>query len=1303
MKSFHRVCVFVLLGVLFVSLIVSGTALKNKEDPGLKMSGKLREHLNSLDGEETVEVIVKLREDTAPSNGLLGIQSGTDPAEQVSSRIKQSGGKINHKYNLVAGVSADLPASSLEDLASDPGVERVYLRKKYQIFRSDGIPLINADTASGNYSVNGSGINISILDTGVFNHTEFLSPERIVKEKCFCMTSDMGNGGCCPPDYYNESDNATDDHSHGTHVTGIAAGEGGGGYGLGVAPEANIFSVKVCNVTGWCDDGDIIRGLEWSIQNGANIISISLGDYVNNSCYEDALPTWVDNTTESGVLVVVAAGNCGPSGDAKCPSKGNETITTPACSKRALSVGATDDSDNLAGFSSRGATLDNRTKPDLSAPGVGIWSTVLNDAYNTKQGTSMATPFVTGAAALLMERYLLDRGELPDPDLLKAILIASADASNMKSAGYSQRNNFYGSGRLDVQAALDIMNYTKNMSLTQGETDYFILNATSGEASAVLYWPENESFSNDLDLFLNNGTTHSVPTDSNDSIEGVILDTPGLFITVTINGTAVSGSQEYFLASNMEILEDSQPPAWSGNQSNTTSTYSPGNTSLFNITWTDDFAMGIVFIEGNWSGSDQNYTMTNISGTYHYNTTLPAGDFFWRSHARDSSHNWNTSDTWYFSVSRAVPNLTLLLDGIDGNLSINQSGSANMTAYLSIPGNLSLYINSSLVDSGPSPLENVSVFPGSGLLNITAVFGGDQNYSQADATHWLQVNDTSPPNISSVLVFPPLILEGEDIQVTATVNDSGLSSVWYNISNQSWYETVPAGNTSNLNSTYNTSNLTTGSYSLVIYANDTSGQEGNDSSGFSISDQTNLTFTVLDTQDNLTNASSITILYNGTAYPINTTENTSSLSLSIPSGTWDLSVVQTSLNSTLFGVNLSGNFTGNITTEATVDTSGATLPSQSTFVKSILLETGMGFDSVSLSFPYNDSSFTNESRATVYACHDWNITTGTCSLSWENITGNSSIDTTNDTVTISSQNLSVFSLSESHTCGDGIIDSGESCDGADLDGESCTSLEYTGGTLACSGSCTFDTSGCTSGDSDPGNGGGSYSPGLTRRLGVISYPASLEALLGEDKDFSVTVKNTGQANLSDVQLHVSADCGNCTFTVYPSRILLLETGKSQELSVKLSVAGEDTPGNYTIEYITSSGNTWNQTEGELMIRPCTLDSTRCSGSGVEVCNESGWEPLKECQYGCFEGECKAAGTSQILGDGECIANETICSDNLLLTCDPELGIWIQKESCASCVDGQCMKGPDTTTLIIIAVVILIALFFMYRTYSDRDE
>jgi subtilisin family serine protease len=1304
--------VFALLIVLSISLIVSGDALKSREDPSLKMSGKLRAHFNSLENKEkTVEVIVKLREEPAPSGGLLAIQSQKTPGDSVSERITRSGGRINHRYDIFSGLSADLPASSLEDLASDPSVERVYLRKKYQIFRADGIPLINADSASGNYSVNGSGINISILDTGIFNHSEFQTPDRIAKEKCFCMTSDMGAGGCCLPNYTNETDNATDDHSHGTHVAGIAAGEGGGGYGQGVAPEANIFAVKVCNVTGWCDDGDIIRGIEWSIQNSANIISMSLGDFVNNNCYEDALPTWVDNTTESGVLVVVAAGNCGPdSGSPYCPSKGSETITTPACAKRALSVGASDGSDGLEGYSSRGATKDNRTKPDLTAPGGTetvdeIWSTVLNNGYNDKYGTSMATPFVAGAAALLMERYLLDKGTLPYPDLVKTILIASADTSGMKAAGYSQRNNLYGSGRLDVQEALDIMNYTRNMSISQAETDYFILNATPGEARTVLYWPENETFSNDLDLFLNNGTVYSNPTDSNDSIEAVILDTPGGFISVTINATSVSGFQGYFLASNMEILEDTQAPAWSGNQSSTASTYSPSNLSLFNITWSDDFVMGEAYIEGNWSGSGQNYTMTNISGTYHYNTTLPAGDFYWRSHARDSSHNWNTSGTWYFTVSKASPNLTLLLNGTDSGLSINQSNYANMSAYLSVPGNLSLYINSTLTDSGTSPLENISAFPDPGLYNITAYFNGSQNYSASSSTHWLQVNDTSPPQISSVLIFPPHILEGEDIQVTALVNDSNLSSVWYNISNQTWSEIVPAGNSSDLNSTYNTSNLTTGSYSIVIYANDTSGTAGSNSSGyFTISEPSNLSLSIFDTQDNLTNASSIIILYNGTALPINTSDNTSSLSLpNIPTGIWDLKVLLESLNSTLLGVNLSGNFTSNITLEDSVDTSQANLPSGSTFIKSVLLETGMGFDSAYLSFPYDNTSFTNESRAIVYACHDWNITTGTCSVSWENITENSSIDISSDVVTIISQNLSVFSLSESHTCGDGIVDTGEACDGSDLDGESCTSLGYTGGTLSCSGSCTFVTSGCTSGTSDPDNGGGSFSPGLTRSLEIASYPVSLEALIGEERNFSVTVENTGQANLSDTLLYVSSECGSCTFSVSPDRVLI-ESGKSQEFSVTISVGIGEGIGNHTIEYIASSGSTWNQTEGELLIRPCFLDSTRCLGGNVQICNQSGWEGLKDCQYGCFEGECKTAGTSQILGNGECVPDQVICSENLLLSCDPELKIWIQKEECASCVDGQCVGNFNTTAIAIVIVVgvILVAIFLIYRIFSSRS-
>ncbi len=273
-------------------------------------------------------------------------------------------GKVKKKFSIIQAVSMSVPSGKIEQIARLGSVEKIEKEKIFYIQRLQAIPLIRANSASADYGTNGTNINISILDTGVFNHAEFQSPNRIILQK----------------DFSNNDDDATDDNGHGTHVAGIAAGEGATSYGRGVAANASIFAGKVCGASGTCPTSAILDGIEWSVGNKTKIISMSLGE--SYSCYNDGgLSAAVDNATEQGVFVIVSAGNTGPN---------NSTIASPACAKRALAVGSVNDSsalsntlDNVTYFSSRGATNDNRTKPDLVAPGIWITSTYNNT--NTMQ------------------------------------------------------------------------------------------------------------------------------------------------------------------------------------------------------------------------------------------------------------------------------------------------------------------------------------------------------------------------------------------------------------------------------------------------------------------------------------------------------------------------------------------------------------------------------------------------------------------------------------------------------------------------------------------------------------------------------------------------------------------------------------------------------------------------------------------------------------------------------------------------------------------------------------------------------
>lgn len=195
---------------------------------------------------------------------------------------------------------------------------------------------------------------------------------------------------------------------HGTHVAGIIAGNGYSSNGkyTGVAPKSNIIGIKALDEKGSGNTSDIIKAISWIIETkdryGINIINLSLGSPVNNPCNTDPLCKAVSKAIDNGLIVVAAAGNSGPKAS---------TILSPGISPKVITVGAVDDKntpnindDKVAEFSSRGPTREGLQKPDLVAPGVNInsLSSVEYDQYTSLSGTSMATPLISGSAALLI-------------------------------------------------------------------------------------------------------------------------------------------------------------------------------------------------------------------------------------------------------------------------------------------------------------------------------------------------------------------------------------------------------------------------------------------------------------------------------------------------------------------------------------------------------------------------------------------------------------------------------------------------------------------------------------------------------------------------------------------------------------------------------------------------------------------------------------------------------------------------------------------------------------------------------------
>ena len=263
-------------------------------------------------------------------------------------------------------------------------------------------------------------------------------------------------------DFSNDDADPMDDHGHGTHVAATAAGNGSL---KGVAPDAKILAYKVLNAYGSGSMSDVIAGIERAVNDSADIISLSLGSSGNP---DDPTSVAVDNAVDAGVVVVVAAGNSGPYA---------QTIMSPGTARNAITVGATDDSDIIADFSSRGPVVWGNSsiiKPDVVAPGVEIcaaqygsaWSDSLciDNEHVSISGTSMATPHVAGLSALMLQAY---PGWSP-ADVKSAIMGSAIDL------GYDMATQ--GAGRVDALGFynVSIQTYPQTISINFAEGAYAI-------------------------------------------------------------------------------------------------------------------------------------------------------------------------------------------------------------------------------------------------------------------------------------------------------------------------------------------------------------------------------------------------------------------------------------------------------------------------------------------------------------------------------------------------------------------------------------------------------------------------------------------------------------------------------------------------------------------------------------------------------------------------------------------------------------------------------------------------------------
>lgn len=285
----------------------------------------------------------------------------------------------------------------------------------------------------------GRHIGIAFLDTGIFPHRDFTSPTyRIAAFK----------------DFIAGIENPYDDNGHGTHICGIAGGSGAAMNGRfsGMAPESHLIVGKVLDTKGNGSINTLTEGIDWIIQNKdryhIRILNISIGaEDTDNAGESSSLVQSVNTAWDCGLVVVVAAGNNGPR---------PMTITTPGISSRVITVGCSDDNNlvdmggrKISNYSGRGPTRSNIIKPNVVAPGSNIMSCAHKKsygqyAYTHRSGTSMATPIVSGAIALLLEKY---------PSMTNS-QVKSRLESTCDDLGFSRYKQGY--GRINVSRLLNL-------------------------------------------------------------------------------------------------------------------------------------------------------------------------------------------------------------------------------------------------------------------------------------------------------------------------------------------------------------------------------------------------------------------------------------------------------------------------------------------------------------------------------------------------------------------------------------------------------------------------------------------------------------------------------------------------------------------------------------------------------------------------------------------------------------------------------------------------------------------------------
>ena len=425
------------------------------------------------------------------------VQYRATPAASALTNLKGHGAIIGSKLNVIHAVTMRIPASMLTMLAKDSNVAYITPDREQKMTANPTTEAfataVEADVAASTYALDGTGVGVAVIDSGIAAHADLGngSKNRVVYSQSFVA-----------------GDTTTSDKfGHGTHVAGLIGGNGsssgsGNGYAAtyaGMAPNVNLINLRVLDQNGAGADSQVIAAIQQAIAlkstYNIRVINMSLGRPVFESYKLDPVDQAVEAAWKAGIVVVCAAGNSGRF----AATNGFGTVGVPANDPAVITVGATMTEgtatrvdDKIASYSSKGpTTLDHIVKPDLVAPGNAQVSLLVKGStldttypqyevapangnaskYYVLSGTSMATPIVSGAVALMLQK-----APTLTPDQVKARLMRTSWKGvaqytySHDSLGNLYNNEYdlftYGAGYLDINAALADTNLATGVALS---------------------------------------------------------------------------------------------------------------------------------------------------------------------------------------------------------------------------------------------------------------------------------------------------------------------------------------------------------------------------------------------------------------------------------------------------------------------------------------------------------------------------------------------------------------------------------------------------------------------------------------------------------------------------------------------------------------------------------------------------------------------------------------------------------------------------------------------------------------------